>query len=1484
MIKDNSSKVKRLVTGMFAISLILMFLPSATAADWTQTFIEGVNSYSQDGEIEFNNSAKLYDAPQSGKLPSFEVDEDQKSCVPPGGGNAKKCKSSNFTASLPSDRLSFAQCQSTSNNAIGPPDYFNPEIEVEQGEYGDVTLSGGGDKKLSFTTTDGIYKLKSLTAYSGTLELASGQYWIESLQINSGVTVLFPSSGTVSFFVRNEYTHFNSSLSYSAEQFLLYAYDDVTISGNAYFRGYLVSEGDLDLQSGAKLEGAATSDEISLNDRSWVFFSNTAASIGVVPDCGLEPVLPVVPLQCPAEQAGVAGITYRTYDTTGWKPGEYTSPVDHDDFNDLVDTVKTTTNQLGESIEARIEGYGVSINPHSSQGENYAGIFEGYLDVPETGTYTFGIDGDDAIELLIDDQVVVGFYGLHGQCGWPCSTGEIGLAEGTHKIEMRFHEATGAEAYHLYWQPPSASALVKVPESAYLTCPFPQFEFGRATLSGDGSATIQFDNTYATAPVIMLMPTIEGTNSTSDGPSTVRLVSSTQGSASIVQNEPPGNRDVANDMPEVDYFVMEQGYRFLAKGKALQAGKVETVKYQGKRLPAAGRGYDTINFAHKFGGKPAMVGQSLSRVNNRFITTVINNIDSSGGEFDIAIEASEVSGAITQPEMLGYVAGLGSGSMVINGENILYEFDSALNHNGGNSTRNLNQQCAYSTDYENSYQTQPYVVASKNARRGGDGGWIRRCRHDSFDNNVSFVVDEDQQLDADRSHLAEDIGYFAFEAQALPPVIDHYRIEFSSGAISCAAKDIVIRACANFSCTTEATDQSVVDLVKNKKLYSQVTFAGQTPPVGDPGAVEVWHADGGVAVIGLGATVPASYYRCFIDGNEVSDVSQCQLVYEDTGFYFDVPNTRSCKDTDTFELFAVTKDSQTQECKPLFRNQTKALDFTFNYKTPSSVNNEAALQLNSINAPTATVSIDGGKTESLNVRFDENGKAQLQANYPEAGVVTLKASHIHTVNTPNGTEELILEHSDDFTAAPAGFHFMNTSSNTCTSGDPYDANCEVLAKAGDNFNMDVKAVCWQSDDDTDFSNNTAVENVTDIDIAVAAKVHQPDNGVNGRFAVELVDFSLVSGTTVVSVVQQWDEVGTVQAELNADINYHGVTIGQQQSSSDIFGRFTPYYLDINGNSPELANSCGNFTYMNQPFGFKGGAEPSIQVLGMAMGGTETTNYQIGNWWRYKHNTLAEQNQWSSRSYSDKSTFSEVVDSESPALSGTINYLAPSAYIAGAQVNYQRTTTPIAPFNAKFDLILSGTDVSDEDGVCYRDSATSSDCRVYTFEDIGVGHNIEQRYGRMLLENGYGPQSESLRLPIRTEFVSAVDALTGLSTWMINSDDSCSVYNTILSNDSGESATFGLSKSLPTGFPNIDGFINPALTLQVGLIAQGVNYIYFEVPDESGEVPLKQHVEPWLKWYWDYEGNNPSGLYDPRASAFFGTYRGHDKVIFWREVN
>ena len=707
--------------------------------------------------------------------------------------------------------------------------------------------------------------------------------------------------------------------------------------------------------------------------------------------------------------------------------------------------------------------------------------------------------------------------------------------------------------------------------------------------------------------------------------------------------------------------------------------------------------------------------------------------------------------------------------------------------------------------------------------------------------------------------------------------VDHYRLEFTSDALSCAAKDILLRACVNDDCSTQASVSSSVQLIKNKEKYADVSVTGSTQ-------TQVWHPDGGSVRLGLGTTAPAAPYRCYIDGAQV-DNDLCLLNFADTGFYFDVPDGTACKTGNSFNLFAVTKDTQTQQCKPLFANQTKTVNFGFDYLRPAPVNNPAQLTLNSLLSPTDTVAIDGGGTQAMQVHFNSEGVASLSANYPEAGVVKLSAEYQHTVNLPSGdTETLILTHSDSFTSAPAGFHFANVAANSrCDASDPYDAGCKVLAAAGEAFSMQVTAACWQSDDDKDFGGNTALQNFEHAGLSVVSQVVAPEAGVNGVLGRDSLAFSLSSGASAQVVDDQsWSEVGTMKVALGSDVSFEGVTIPASQSSSQVFGRFTPAYLKITGNDPEAAPACGSFTYLDQPFGFTTGLEPSIQVTGFNAQDKVTSNYQIGDWWRYKHRDEAERNQWAERSYQDSTGSAVIGDSQAPALSGTVNYLSSPnvAELIGAEPSYQRTQTPLAPFDAKFDLVLSALDVSDEDGICYQDSATAA-CRGFSFSDIGDGKAFELRYGRMVLENGYGPQSESLRLPLHSEYVSNVT--DGVPVWTLNGDDSCSVFNTLTSLDAGETATTGLYRVLPSGFPDLQAYSDSGLSLRSGALVNGVANLYFAIPNQAGEVPLKLHVEPWLKGYWNYPGNAADTLFDPRANAYFGTYRGHDKIIYWREV-
>ncbi len=152
----------------------------------------------------------------------------------------------------------------------------------------------------------------------------------------------------------------------------------------------------------------------------------------------------------------VAGLIQSTYDISGYS-AHY--PGNHGDYDDLVNQYGDAAHEFGSGIADTVDGTG---NPY---GENdyYLTVFSGAITVDTTGLYRFAVDGDDAVEVIIDGTVVAGWYGGHGQCNCTTHSGSIQLDKGCHSLVFRQQDWTGGDSYHLYWQPPGASGFSLVP-------------------------------------------------------------------------------------------------------------------------------------------------------------------------------------------------------------------------------------------------------------------------------------------------------------------------------------------------------------------------------------------------------------------------------------------------------------------------------------------------------------------------------------------------------------------------------------------------------------------------------------------------------------------------------------------------------------------------------------------------------------------------------------------------------------------------------------------------------------------------------------------------------------------------------------------------------------------------------------------------------------------------------------------------------------
>lgn len=74
--------------------------------------------------------------------------------------------------------------------------------------------------------------------------------------------------------------------------------------------------------------------------------------------------------------------------------------------------------------------------------EEFGLIFEGFLQVPETGLYTFTLGSNDGSQLYIGDKRVVDNDGLHGVLE---RSGQVALAAGWHPIKLAYFQAGGGK-------------------------------------------------------------------------------------------------------------------------------------------------------------------------------------------------------------------------------------------------------------------------------------------------------------------------------------------------------------------------------------------------------------------------------------------------------------------------------------------------------------------------------------------------------------------------------------------------------------------------------------------------------------------------------------------------------------------------------------------------------------------------------------------------------------------------------------------------------------------------------------------------------------------------------------------------------------------------------------------------------------------------------------------------------------------------------
>lgn len=156
-----------------------------------------------------------------------------------------------------------------------------------------------------------------------------------------------------------------------------------------------------------------------------------------------------------------SSLTQATYSTSpsAGSSSIAASPASKSAFDTFVTTWTFGKTACGSANVSQINGSGnpfKGMNGCRADDDGYLTLFAGSINILTAGTYRFAVDGDDAVDVFIDNAPLVGWYGGHGNDGSDAGllshSATISLSAGAHTIAFRHQESTGGDNYYLWWQ------------------------------------------------------------------------------------------------------------------------------------------------------------------------------------------------------------------------------------------------------------------------------------------------------------------------------------------------------------------------------------------------------------------------------------------------------------------------------------------------------------------------------------------------------------------------------------------------------------------------------------------------------------------------------------------------------------------------------------------------------------------------------------------------------------------------------------------------------------------------------------------------------------------------------------------------------------------------------------------------------------------------------------------------------------------------
>ncbi|EOI3362082.1 DUF6701 domain-containing protein [Aeromonas hydrophila] len=708
-------------------------------------------------------------------------------------------------------------------------------------------------------------------------------------------------------------------------------------------------------------------------------------------------------------------------------------------------------------------------------------------------------------------------------------------------------------------------------------------------------------------------------------------------------------------------------------------------------------------------------------------------------------------------------------------------------------------------------------------------------------------------------HEIDNVRICALRSNPVGVQIDHFQLDHSGQALTCNPETVTVKACADAACSTLIKDPVTATLSLTPTSVSNGWIGGNTVTFsGGSTTVQLRNNTATAVTIGVSGSVPTtkpfSSTLCKA-GAGTPSAAACTLSFADSGFFFDVPDTYS-NQPQTVAIKAVKKSDVTKLCVPGFANQSKSVKFWSSYVLPTSNSFNSGISVNN-----NLIGSSQGSATAFSLNFDALGQSTITVKYPDAGKVQLDARYDGTGNEAG----LVMTGADQFVARPVGL-CITPSQGICSAGD---SSCPVFKKAGDTFQIDIKAMAWESATDGDICvGNQTTPNFVLPKIALGSTLVAPNPGTNAAMGTATYNH-VPASNSLNSVTQTVSEVGVFRMTATPPVamqpegstvstGYFGYTI--PPASSVPVGRFIP--ADFNLASGDIVPACNVFSYMGQPFGV------ALDVLARNVAGGQTKNY--------------------TGSFAKGSAYLSVANNkDGKSLANRLRslpslpWLNGRAALAAGSSEFVRLsdTQPDGPYKS----LLFGLYMRDNDGdrtlIASPDfndavagNCSGASCNARLIDSVPM----QVYFGRLLAGTGAGLASAPLAVPLQLQYYEA-------GNWQLNKLDQCTQFS--LANQGFTFLNPGhvfdaASRDLSLG-NNRKILLGLGSSAPGGASAQATDgeiLFQFARPDISVRIPYRVDLSK--------QPSQPLWLSDPatlQGEAIFGSSRGNDRIIYRREV-